>query len=86
MGRPISASRTKSFSPLTPRKAQSFIDAGHNTLTDSGLLWDGRAFPEFVDPLSGEVIIERGAGHFESLCYHPLLLLIERQQALTNEL
>ena len=57
---------------VTPRKAQSFIDAGHNTLTDSGLLWDGRAFPRFVDPVSGEVIIERG-GALESQALMPIL-------------
>ncbi len=61
---------------VTPRKAQSFIDAGHNTLTDSGLLWDGRAFPEFVDPLSGEVIVERG-GALETQALMPILNTVE---------
>ncbi len=57
---------------VTPRKAQSFIDAGHNTFNDSGLLWDGRAFPRFVDPLSGEVVIERG-GALETQSLMPIL-------------
>ena len=57
---------------VTGRKAPSFIDAGHNTLTDSGLLWDGRAFPRFVDPLTGEVVIERG-GALETQALMPIL-------------
>ena len=57
---------------VTGRKAPSFIDAGHNTLTDSGLLWDGRAFPRFVDPLTGEVVIERG-GALETQSLMPIL-------------
>ena len=57
---------------VTPRKAQSFIDAGHNTFNDSGLLWDGRALPRFIDPLTGEVVIERG-GALETQALMPIL-------------
>ena len=57
---------------VTARKAQSFIDAGHNTLTDSGLLWDGRALPRFIDPLTGAVVIERG-GALETQALMPIL-------------
>ncbi len=61
---------------VTRRKAQSVIDAAHNDSSQSGLLWDGRAPQRFIDPLTGEVVIEQG-GALESQALMPILDDIE---------
>ncbi len=53
----------------TGRKAQTVFEAG---FSDLGLLWDGRAVNEFVDPLSGETVMESG-GALESQALLPIL-------------
>ena len=54
---------------VTPRKAQTVFEAA---FTDLGLLWDGRALDRFVDPLTGETVMEKG-GALESQSLMPIL-------------
>lgn len=54
---------------VTPRKAQTVFEAA---FTDLGLLWDGRALNQFVDPLSGQTAIPAG-GALESQALLPIL-------------
>ena len=42
---------------VTPRKTQSFLDGGYSPT----LFWDGRATPQFRDPITNAVIINAGA-------------------------
>ena len=58
---------------VTRRKAQSVFEAAY---ADEGLFWDGRALPAFVDPLTGETLIARGAS-LESQALMPLLSVEE---------
>ena len=54
---------------VTPRKAQTVFEAA---FTDLGLLWDGRALNQFVDPVSGATVMARG-GALESQALLPIL-------------
>ncbi|MEO6394236.1 MAG: cytochrome c peroxidase, partial [Pyrinomonadaceae bacterium] len=51
---------------VTGRKSKSYVDAGFGNL----LFWDGRATGQFVDPLTGAVIIPNG-GALESQVLGP---------------
>lgn len=42
---------------VTGRKARSYIDAAYSNL----LFWDGRATGQFIDPISGTVVLQAGA-------------------------
>ena len=42
---------------VTGRKSRSYIDAAYSNL----LFWDGRATGQFIDPLSGAVVLQAGA-------------------------
>ena len=57
---------------ITGRKAQSVINAAYSITSDAGLLWDGKASYRFTDPLTGAVVIERGAA-LESQALLPIL-------------
>ena len=54
---------------VTGRKAQTVFEAA---FTDLGLLWDGKATNEFLDPLTGETVIPVG-GALESQALLPIL-------------
>ena len=57
---------------VTGRKAQSAINAAYSISSDAGLLWDGKASHQFTDPLTGAIVIERGAA-LESQALLPIL-------------
>lgn len=57
---------------ITKRKALSVIDAAYAT----DLFWDGRARPQFVDPITGSVIIQNG-GALETQALMPLTESVE---------
>ncbi|HSS21649.1 MAG TPA: cytochrome c peroxidase [Pyrinomonadaceae bacterium] len=57
---------------VTGRKSRSYIDAAYSPL----LFWDGRASSEFIDPLSGAVVLPLGAG-LESQVLGPPVSAVE---------
>jgi len=57
---------------VTGRKAPSAINAAYSVSSDAGLRWDGKANHQFTDPLTGAVVIERGAA-LESQALLPIL-------------
>ena len=57
---------------VTGRKAPSAVNAAYSVSSDGGLLWDGKANHQFTDPLTGAVVIVRGAA-LESQALLPIL-------------